>query len=308
MKATVADNTLEATLKVAVVHDPADPVKENVTLPGCIDAGSHDEVVRCKGCGTELSRTTVEDAALGHNWGEWSETKAPTCTEPGEESRTCARCSEKETRASDALGHNWGAWVVTKEVTETEDGEETRTCTRCKETETRTIPHLVVEYRNTKGDGNTWENGSSDALEFVFNRSIEDEKAFSHFTGLQVDGKDLDVANYTAVSGSVIVKLKPEYLETLSAGKHTLTAVFDDGNNPSAEFTIKEKKHAAAPTPAKTSGTTTVTKKTSQSAAKGSAKSPKTGDSSSPLLWISLLGISLFVIAKGVSSRRKAKR
>ena len=308
VKATVADNALEATLKVAVVHDPADPVKENVTLPGCIDAGSHDEVVRCKGCGTELSRTTVEDAALGHNWGEWSETKAPTCTEPGEESRTCARCSEKETRASDALGHNWGAWVVTKEVTETEDGEETRTCTRCKETETRTIPHLVVEYRNTRGDGNTWENGSSDALEFVFNRSIEDEKAFSHFTGLQVDGKDLDVANYTAVSGSVIVKLKPEYLETLSAGKHTLTAVFDDGNNPSAEFTINEKKQAAAPTPAKTSGTTTVTKKSSQSAAKGSAKSPKTGDSSSPLLWISLLGISLFVIAKGVSSRRKAKR
>ena len=308
VKATVADNALEATLKVAVVHDPADPVKENVTLPGCIDAGSHDEVVRCKGCGTELSRTSVEDAAPGHNWGEWTETKAPTCTEPGEETRTCERCSEKETRAIDAAGHDWDEWVVTKEVTDTEDGEETRTCTRCKETETRTIPHLVVEYRNTRGDSSTWEKGSSDALEFVFNRSIEDEKAFSHFTGLQVDGKDLDAANYTAVSGSVVVKLKPEYLGTMSAGKHTLTAVFDDGNNPSAEFTINEKKQAAAPTPAKTSGTTTVTKKSSQSTAKGSAKSPKTGDSSSPLLWLTLLGVSLFVIAKGVNSRRKAKR
>ncbi len=161
----------------------------------------------------------AEDAAPGHNWGEWTETKAPTCTEPGEETRTCERCSEKETRAIDAAGHDWDEWVVTKEVTDTEDGEETRTCTRCKETETRTIPHLVVEYRNTRGDSSTWEKGSSDALEFVFNRSIEDEKAFSHFTGLQVDGKDLDAANYTAVSGSVVVKLKPEYLGTMSAGK-----------------------------------------------------------------------------------------
>ncbi|MER2024501.1 MAG: InlB B-repeat-containing protein [Eubacteriales bacterium] len=295
-------------LRVSAAHDPADSVVENTVEPSCTKVGSHDEVVHCKGCSAELSRTTVEDAALGHNWGEWTETKAPTCTEPGEETRTCERCSEKETRVIDAVGHDWGEWVVTKEVTDTEDGEETRTCTRCKETETRTIPHLVVEYRNTRGDGSTWEKGSSDALEFVFNRSIEDEKAFSHFTGLQVDGKDLDAANYMAVSGSVVVKLKPEYLGTLSAGKHTITAFFDDGNDPSAEFTINEKKQAAAPTPAKTSGTTTVTKKSSQSAGKGSAKSPKTGDSSSPLLWISLLGVSLFAIAKGVSSRRKAKR
>ena len=308
VKASCSADVLEVNVKVAAVHDPAEPVTENVVEPGCTDPGSHDEVIRCKDCGAKLSSTAVEDAALGHNWGEWTETKASTCTEPGEETRTCVRCSEKETRPIDAAGHNWGEWVVTKEVTETEDGEETRTCARCKETETRTIPHLVVEYRNTKGDGSTWEKDSSAALEFVFNRSIEDEKAFAHFTGLQVDGKDLDAANYTAVSGSVVIKLKPEYLGTLSAGKHTITALFDDGNNPSAEFMINEKKQAAAPTPAKTSGTTTVTKKSSQSAGKESAKSPKTGDSSTPLLWITLLGVSLFVIAKGVNSRRKAKR
>ena len=123
-----------------------------------------------------------------------------------------------------------------------------------------------------------------------------------------MDGKDLDAANYTAVSGSVVVKLKPEYLGTLSAGKHTITAFFDDGNDPSAEFTINEKKQAAAPTPAKTSGTTTVTKKTSQSAAKESAKSPKTGDNRNPFLWFTLLGVSLFGFVKGVSNRRKTRR
>ena len=35
---------------------------------------------------------------------------------------------------------------------------------------------------------------------------------------------------YTAVPGSVVVKLQPSYLETLSPGAHTITALFDDGD------------------------------------------------------------------------------
>jgi hypothetical protein len=33
-----------------------------------------------------------------HTWGAWQETKAPTVTAEGEETRTCAACGEKETR------------------------------------------------------------------------------------------------------------------------------------------------------------------------------------------------------------------
>ena len=33
-----------------------------------------------------------------HQWGEWTETKAPTLTDDGEETKTCATCGEKETR------------------------------------------------------------------------------------------------------------------------------------------------------------------------------------------------------------------
>jgi hypothetical protein len=33
-----------------------------------------------------------------HTWGAWQETKAPTETAEGEETRTCAACGEKETR------------------------------------------------------------------------------------------------------------------------------------------------------------------------------------------------------------------
>ena len=46
---------------------------------------------------------------------------------------------------AEALGHDWGEWEVTKEATETEEGEETRTCARCGETETRVIP-IVHEH------------------------------------------------------------------------------------------------------------------------------------------------------------------
>ena len=78
-------------------------------------------------------------AAKGHTWGAWEVTKAASCGEKGEETRTCSVCGETETRAIDATAHNWGAWTLVKAATCTEDGEETRECSICGETETRAI-------------------------------------------------------------------------------------------------------------------------------------------------------------------------
>ncbi len=36
---------------------------------------------------------------FGHLWSDWTVTKEPTCTEPGEKTRTCSRCGEVETEA-----------------------------------------------------------------------------------------------------------------------------------------------------------------------------------------------------------------
>lgn len=36
---------------------------------------------------------------MGHLWSDWTVTKEPTCTEPGEQTRTCSRCGEVETEA-----------------------------------------------------------------------------------------------------------------------------------------------------------------------------------------------------------------
>ena len=77
---------------------------------------------------------TLTVPALGHKFGEWTVTKAATCTETGVSTRTCTVCGEaKETKDIPALGHKFGEWTVTKAATCTETGVSTRTCTVCGE-------------------------------------------------------------------------------------------------------------------------------------------------------------------------------
>ena len=44
--------------------------------------------------------------------------------------------------------------------------------------------------------------------------------------------------DYTKERGSVIIRLRPAYLETRSVGKHTLKANFTDGGSVETTFTI----------------------------------------------------------------------
>ncbi|MBR0377237.1 MAG: hypothetical protein IJI04_02330 [Lachnospiraceae bacterium] len=92
-----------------------------------------------------------------------------------------------------------------------------------------TLPQEIT-YRCTAGDGNEWTKGSGIESEFTFSRSVDDESTFAHFTGIQIDGEDVAETNYAAEAGSVNIRLSSAYLETLSEGEHTLTAVFDDGS------------------------------------------------------------------------------
>jgi len=86
---------------------------------------------------------TTEIAALGHAFGEWAETTAPTCTEKGVETRVCAHDGKHtETREIAALGHSFGEWTETAAPTAETDGEETRACSVCGETETRPVPYI----------------------------------------------------------------------------------------------------------------------------------------------------------------------
>ena len=113
----------------------------NAKAATCTEPGYTGDTY-CKDCNEKISDGEIS-LALGHDWGEWTVTTSPTCTEKGEEKRTCKRegCNATETRKIEALGHDWGEWTVTTPATCTEEGEEKRTCKRdgCNATKTRKI-------------------------------------------------------------------------------------------------------------------------------------------------------------------------
>ena len=72
-----------------------------------------------------------------HAFGEWSESKAATCTAKGEEKRACA-CGTDETREIAMLDHTYGEWNESKAATCAAKGEEQRSCA-CGASETREV-------------------------------------------------------------------------------------------------------------------------------------------------------------------------
>ena len=88
------------------IHEESDPERENEVAATCLTAGSYDEVIYCRICGEEISRTYETEDALGHDFGEWTTAEAPTCTVPGVRRRTCRRsgCSAEEEESIPATG------------------------------------------------------------------------------------------------------------------------------------------------------------------------------------------------------------
>ncbi len=85
-------------------HTPGEAVKEDSSSARCLKDGCYDEVIRCTVCLEEISRVHHIIPALGHNFGEWKVTKAPTAGTDGQETRVCERCNLKETRSTPYLG------------------------------------------------------------------------------------------------------------------------------------------------------------------------------------------------------------
>ena len=73
----------------------------------------------------------MNDVCIKHVFGEWTVTKAATCTEAGVSTRTCTVCGAEETLTVPALGHNLTA-VAAKTATCTEAGNSAYwSCDRC---------------------------------------------------------------------------------------------------------------------------------------------------------------------------------
>lgn len=288
----------------AIGHTEGEKVKENIVPATCTKDGSHDEVVKCKTCGTEISRTKKTDKATGHTAGEAvKEDEVPaTCTAEGKYNEVvyCKTCNAKISstpKTIPAKGHTEGAVTIENEIEATVDKEgsyeEVVYCSDCKKELSRTkktTPKFVYEI--LEGAGSSHEEETSDTI------TIKANGKFEKFKGIKVDGKDVDKKYYTAKSGSTIVTLSADYLNTIAVGEHKIAFVYDDGEVETT-FKIAEKNN-------------TDTSNNTQDNNKNNPSTPKTGDESNMTLWIVGLTISgiLFVIILGCKSkgtRRKSR-
>ncbi len=134
------------------------------------DGDNHTHVCKNSDCGIRES--------LPHEWTGGTQTKDPTCTEPGEMTYTCKDCDAKKTEPVESQGHTWTDWEpdgdvnhsrycmseicdakesdphildsgeVTKEPTETAEGVKTYSCQTCWYTKEESIPKIVTIVEN----------------------------------------------------------------------------------------------------------------------------------------------------------------
>lgn len=96
---------------------------------------------------------------------------------------------------------------------------------------------VVVEkivYEVTEGDNQKYTITKNEEAKFRINadfRLFDDGKVY-------VDNELVDPKNYTAESGSTIITLKKEFVDTLSVGEHTLKVVFNDGGEAITTFNV----------------------------------------------------------------------
>ena len=83
----------------------------------------------------------------------------------------------------------------------------------------------------TAGDGGSYTKESGSGLTFT------SDADFDTFQSVKVDGAEIADSNYTATSGSTVVTLTPDYLNTLGTGSHSIGIVSAAGT-ASGTFTV----------------------------------------------------------------------
>lgn len=134
-------------------------------------------------------------------------------------------------------------------------------------------------YTITAGAGGTHELSTDGTL------TITCDGALDKLTGIYVDDKFVDAANYTLKSGSTILTLKAEYLNTLSVGTHKVKFQYSDG---SAESTFVIKAASSQNTTTQDTTTSDTTQDTTTPSEKDDA--PKAGDST-PIAWLFIIAV-----------------
>lgn len=151
---------------------------------------------------------------------------------------------------------------------------------------TYTVVTNSTKYSITEGSGQS----ASQSLPASFTGSGD----YNSFRALYVDDNFVSEGSYTKTSGSTIVSLSPTYLQTLSAGSHTIKMVYTDGY-AEGNFTL-----TAGATNAVTPLTDLTTTQTSNSTSSGGGRSGVgTDDRSELVIMFVLLGMLIagFVVS-----------
>ncbi len=94
------------------------------------------------------------------------------------------------------------------------------------------VTAVKKEYSILEGANQTYTKGKD--------LTIKADGELEKFVKLLVDDKEVSEDNYTKKSGSTIITLKSSYLETLSAGNHEITFVYNNGT-VKTNLTIENK-------------------------------------------------------------------
>lgn len=137
-------------------------------------------------------------------------------------------------------------------------------------------------------------------------------RSFDKFVDILVDGAEVPKKLYTARSGSTIVEISADYLNTLNVGTHTITFRYTDGN-VTGNFEVVAKaddqdktsktddKTNASDKKNKTDNKTTASAKTERKA----TNAVRTGDKMNAHPYILLLSGSVLILFALVRHRRK---
>jgi len=156
-----------------------------------------------------------------------------------------------------------------------------------------------ITYTCSKGGNGTYVQSSGKDLEFIYNRSENDEETFAHFKGIMINDLVIEDKYYEAASGSVRIKISAAYLDNLQAGGYSLKPLFDDGEAEGAAFTIEKAAETPTVQPTETPTKTPQRGKTDTGA--------NTGDSSQAWLWL-LLGAAALIGLSTVMFKRRDSR
>lgn len=138
-------------------------------------------------------------------------------------------------------------------------------------------------YQIIDGANSSWTHDSDG------NITIRGNGDFSKFTGVKLDGNLIDKSNYTAKEGSTIITLKASYLNTLSAGTHTVEILWTDGS-ASTTFTAKANTSDNSNNNQNDNNKSDSSDDKSSSGTDKKDVAPETGDNT-PSVWLFILSI-----------------